>query len=426
MQFYWNEFDIYILVCGVLHSHMNVIIIFFLFAISDAQRIMQLRNSDPDITPMPRSNVALAPDPLDINSCYLFGGNYLNYAAQNNTFYDDLWKFTLDYSGSSNYTWEEVLHVGELPSTRSFACLSGIQLQQYASTPLLALFGGSTFNLNSGTNTPKSDHFYIYNTFTGVWANLTSDALGDGLTPRTGAACATVLSKLFVYGGVDGSGTILNEMWVYDLTNNIFVQKGSPSAPARWLASMSPISTFRSVSVIVHGGVTKYPLIVNLNLNITQSDILGDTLEFNTYYDNWTIVSTSDNVFPKRIGSVVSSSSVTNKIYQFGGDILNSTNFNTSVPHFDPTNFNISYTDCPSNQIGYTVGQMWTYSNDVRFWRNVTMTAIGANLNTNYVTPVANGAMAFLGSSVYIFGGIIVQCPFVNVINNVDVSRISL
>lgn len=402
------------------------LVFYFFIAVSYGQQFMQLSNNNVDITPMPRSNMAIASDPLDINAFYLFGGNYLNIVNENNTFYGDLWRFSLDFSKSTTYTWEEVvpLIASDIPSPRSFACLNTIQLRYYSSPPLLALFGGSTFNITTGTNIPVSDHFYIYNVFTGVWSNLTTDASGDGLTPRTGCACAGFLNKLYVYGGVNSSGSVLNELWVYDLSNNVFTNKASPSASARWLANAASISIYRSAAIIFHGGVTKYPLIINNNLNITQSDILDDTLEYDIIAENWTVISTTDNVFPKRIRSAFASNPVTNEIIQFGGDVVNSTFLNTSLPQFNPFLHNISYTDCAVGQVGYTVGQIWTYKNEIKFWKNITVYASGANLNTNFVPPVANAGMTLLGSCLYIIGGIMVQCPLVNVINNINVTRV--
>jgi hypothetical protein len=131
---------------------------------------------------------------------------------------------------------------------------------------------------------------------------------------------------------------------------------------------------------------------------------------------------------PKRVLGSSIRNPLTNQIFYYGGLTPNTSLVNTtSYPVFNPNTFNISYTDCAVGQSGYTFSQMWSYTNDVATWRNqsiVAQTNVGVD-STQFVPPVANGYYLFVGQSAYVFGGIILQCPFVNNVYNTEVTRVN-
>jgi hypothetical protein len=372
---------------------------------------------------MPRDNFGMVPDPHDNTCAYLFGGNFANLTAQNLTFYNDFWKFCLTTQGSSKYTWNVVHTDIDTPSARSFHCMNILRYQN--TPPVISIFGGSTFSATTGVNTPVHDMFYIFRPDTGDVMNLTSSAVTGGISPRTGCACATYNWNLYIFGGVNSSGGVTNEMWLYDWSNGEFIQKTSMPDTGVWFAKSNFLSTWQNVWLFIQGGVTKYPVINNFVLNLTQSDISDKLWVYDRRYDNWTQEAVIENIFPKRMQAAMATT-ITNQLYMFGGNVLNNTHLNITIPHINASAIDANYTDCPSSFIGFTVPQLWTYNYQTRLWTNHTVTTLNQANFFQYIPAIANGELVWIGSMPHIFGGTIIQCPFVNAIPNIDVTRMVL
>jgi hypothetical protein len=368
-----------------------------------------------DDTPLPRENFALVQNPLETTSAFFFGGNVINATTGGVTFYNDLWVINLVTPGSLNYFWTERTTSGSQPSARSFSCL--IELQYATNPPLIALFGGSTFVTTSGGNTPVPDLFYFYGPFNNVWENGTADAISDGITPRTGMACATdpLGYGFFVFGGVDSGGNLLDEMWHYSLQTNTFVEKTNFPGTARWVSGIGTKLAYTHMFAIIHGGVSKYPVVINNALNLTQSDILNDTWIYDIGNDNYSQISTVDDIFPNRFGFSYLYNGLTGQFMVYGGNILNSTHLNTTVPTFNISSLNTSYTDCQPGKTGFTIGQLWTYDLNLQFWGNTTLEAQTSAYVDYYVPPTSNGNSVMIGTTYLTIGGVILQCPQINV-----------
>lgn len=399
-----------------------VLLVSFLGFCYGQVQFYQLINTGTD-TPMPRDNFGMVPDPHSNICAYLFGGNFANITGQNLTFYNDFWKFCLYSQGSTKFTWDLVHTSVDTPSARSFHCMNVLTYQNTA--PVILIFGGSTFSAINGSNTPVRDMFYAFRPDTGVVLNLTSSAVSGGISPRTGCACASFNSELYIFGGVNSSGSVLSEMWFYDWSNGIFTQKTSMPDTGVWLANTNFLYVWQNIWMYIQGGVTKYPIINDFVLNLTQSDISEKLWVYDRRFDNWTEEAVVDNIFPKRIQGAMTAT-ITNQLYMFGGNVLNNTHLNISISPINPPEFNLNYTNCPSSWLGFTVGQLWTYNLQTRIWTNHTVTPLLQAGDPQLIPPIANGKIVFIGAMPHIFGGTIMQCPFVNAIPNINVTRMAL
>lgn len=137
---------------------------------------------------------------IHIENCFfLFGGQ------EHDTFYNDLWKF---YVGLN--VWEEVKNYANAPSARSMHAASFVGFRMF-------LFGGK--------NTQFLGDLYEYNSFSDLWKVI---HLGGTNAPsaRAGACAEYFNQSILIYGG-EGERGLLNDLWKYDLKNNVYTQLAS-------------------------------------------------------------------------------------------------------------------------------------------------------------------------------------------------------
>lgn len=382
----------------------------------------QMKNTTEE-TPFPRENFVMVRDPSGSGfDALLWGGNTVNTTTFVNTFYNDLWLWEMSYAGSTAYTWHQVEQLGAIPTARSLACWSLVRYQ--ANFPVAVLAAGGTFSVLTNTISANSDTLYVYNSATGIWTNLTSVANLAGFTPRSGPCCASTDSRMFIFGGRDNTNSILNEMWEYDLGTGAMTSKTAGATP-RWLCNANMINVWQNRWMAVFGGVNSTTLLNNGYINITESDILNDMYQYNPRNDNWTLVALNNAMFPKRARPMSFVSTLTNQIYSVGGQLINNSFINSTIPVFNPNIFNISYTNCPTGAQGFTLAQVWAYKNPTKIWRNQTVNAITQGYAPDqFIPPVVNAYVLYIGQAAYLFGGIMLQCPYINILYNIDVTRI--
>jgi hypothetical protein len=384
-----------------------------------------LYNTNDTITPFPRQNFALAIDPFAMNACFLFGGDFYDFDSTNATFYNDVWSFKLLYSGGNKYVWREVTEVtGDIPSERAFPCFDTVTITN--TQPYVVLFGGSVVDITTGDQTVNDDFAYLFDPYTFNWINITDDAISDGLTKRTGSACAANQNALYIYGGIDGSNTILNELWIYNLTDNAWSSLTPLPAEARWNARMAGIIIDAELYLFLFGGINVFPVVENASLIINESNILHDLWKYDVYNDTWvnSTVALTSNYVPRRIGFEVFPSYSLETFWIFGGNILNDSYSDVPVIPLNTTLYDLNTTACSASQKGFTVPQLWKYDNRVTTWFNETLETVFTPYNNTFVPPLANHRGIRLSNFLYLFGGIIQQCPLTNGIWNTNVSRI--
>ncbi|MCK6630235.1 MAG: PKD domain-containing protein [Anaerolineae bacterium] len=198
----------------------------------------------PTATPTARYGAAMAYDSIR-GVMILFGGAAADDLALNQT-----WRYT-------NTVWNLVTIGGTVPASRTYAAMTaGANGQLY-------LFGG-----NNGT-THYNDLWRYDN---GTWTNLAS-----GPPARTLAALAydAANNRLLLFGGRMGVGTLLNDLWAFNLGTLTWSQLTPTSSPP---ARMGHMLTYHAAtnSVVLVGGIG------------SGHTLLGDTWHY--YQNAWTVV----------------------------------------------------------------------------------------------------------------------------------------
>jgi len=198
----------------------------------------------PTATPTARYGAAMAYDSVR-GVMILFGGAAADDLALNQT-----WRYT-------NTVWNLVTIGGTVPASRTYAAMTaGANGQLY-------LFGG-----NNGT-THYNDLWRYDN---GTWTNLAS-----GPPARTLAALAydSANNRLLLFGGRMGVGTLLNDLWAFNLGTSTWSQLSPSSSPP---ARMGHTLTYNpaTTSMILVGG------------SGSGNTLLGDTWHYSQ--NSWTQV----------------------------------------------------------------------------------------------------------------------------------------
>jgi hypothetical protein len=362
--------------------------------------------------PLPRENFAITINPFEHNSIFLFGGNFYDIGTTNVTFYNDLWNFQMVNTNGLTYYWELLNTTGDQPTPRSFHCLQTIGIDN--EIPFILLIGGSEANIQNGNQTINNDFFYILDPQTLNWINMTSDAITDGFTKRSGSTCTAIQKIVYVYGGVDSNNNILNDLWIYNLTSTKWTFINMFPGEARWDAQFGLATINRGMYLFLFGGVNAFPIFQNGSLNITFNNILHDIWQFNTYNQTWTNISVGilDNYTPRRVGVQVFNSFTFNKFFQYGGNILNNTLSDNTIPPLNTTRYGLNSTACTGTQNGYTVPQMWSFDKRTSSWKNETLTLSYTPFNNTFIPPIANYKGLRIGNALIIMGGVISKYYF--------------
>ncbi|MEO9533516.1 MAG: T9SS type A sorting domain-containing protein [Crocinitomicaceae bacterium] len=86
------------------------------------------------------------------------------------------------------------------------------------------------FGMGNHAGFSESNIFYGYNTRNGEWV----DVPAFPGTPRQYATVQTINEKAFIVGGVDAANNPLNEVWEFDMADQVWSQKNNANFDARW------------------------------------------------------------------------------------------------------------------------------------------------------------------------------------------------
>ncbi len=132
------------------------------------------------------------------------------------------------------------------------------------STDKLLFFGGRDGSGNcDGSGNSRCNGTWIYDLSDNTWTQGTT---AIGLTARGGSALATVYGddKIILFGGSDGSGNCdgsgsnsCNGTWIYDLSDNIWTNMAPSTSPgARYAHAMSVI--YSEDKILLFGGIDSW------------------------------------------------------------------------------------------------------------------------------------------------------------------------
>ncbi|HET7867348.1 MAG TPA: kelch repeat-containing protein [Burkholderiaceae bacterium] len=162
---------------------------------------------------------------------FLFGGVKDDFAAFQNTFFNDLYRYDVRAN-----TWVPLAPAGALPPARAFAAGVAVPLRRW-----VVVFGGSRYEPDFSGFTAYDD-LWAYDLGTRAWRQLRS--VTPGPVGRSGPAMWLAGDQLFVFGGIDAGFQPLNDLWRYDLLLRAWTQlipngaAGSP--PPRHVAAVAP------------------------------------------------------------------------------------------------------------------------------------------------------------------------------------------
>ena len=130
---------------------------------------------------------------------YLFGG-CVDAPGQRLTFSNELWSYDFAHD-----KWEAVQCGGEAPCPRALACSAAIEDRMY-------VFGG--YDITSEGQFRCYNGMYVLDTTRRMWSSM--PARGDMPTPRAGACMCTRGSKIYMFGGSQGSEVFFKDLYVFD------------------------------------------------------------------------------------------------------------------------------------------------------------------------------------------------------------------
>lgn len=184
---------------------------------------------------------------------------------------DDTWTYTL-----GNNTWTP-LAPAERPLARDDFVMSPVHR-----TDKVVLFGGETYTYENDT--------WIFNATQGQWYRHYP---ANSPSARVKSSSATVYNddKMVIFGGWDGT-SILNDTWVYDVSDNQWSKRSPPvSPPARDTATLAAVPGYDKM--VLYGGKS-------------GSFIFNDTWVYSFGDDRWTEMFPPTNPGPNYGNTMVS------------------------------------------------------------------------------------------------------------------------
>jgi N-acetylneuraminic acid mutarotase len=230
---------------------------------------------------------------------YVFGGGRDDFATGQSTFYNDLHRLDVDRN-----RWSRLSPSGQLPPARAFAAGAADPASHR-----IFVFGGSTF-APSGADFQPFDDLWAYSVTPNRWARLVSSTPGP--SARSGATMWVVGERLYVFGGIDATFTVHNDLWAYDLRRSAWAQVPVTGAvpPARHVAQAGTVAPFGRLTV--YGGESIDPEVGFV--------LLGDTWEFDLVRQRWREVTpAAANIWPAR--NYGAAAILGRALYLQGGDV---------------------------------------------------------------------------------------------------------
>lgn len=233
---------------------------------------------------------------------YVFGGVFDSLTAPQHVPYNDLYRFD-----TRSDRWTRLQPQGPVPPPRAFAASVA-----HAASQRIFVFGG-------GVNT---DPFYAdFSVYDDLWAYSTRGNTWTQIQPRTPGpsgrsrpAVWMVGNRMYLFGGINGFFSTLNDLWVYNVESRRWTElipdgaAGSP--PPRHEAAYG--TGAQGGRLILYGGET---------LGQFGFETLADTWEYDIVCNRW-INRTPEapfNVDPAR--NLVAAGVLKGDLYIHGGDL---------------------------------------------------------------------------------------------------------
>ena len=221
------------------------------------------QNMTTSVRPPSRSLMGMAYDALN-DRTVIFGG-----WTSNNV--DETWGYDLN---TNTWVWMNPPFQGRYQHALAYDWNSNLAI----------MFGGDT-----GSST--LDETWAYDIAQNKWTCMAPFGLGPGSLKGHAMAYDAAQKKVVLFGGLNKSGIIKGDTWVYDTGANKWVQKYPSTIPTqRWGAAMT--YNFKKKMVAIFGGHD-------------GTSFLDDTWEYNMTANYWTLASGGSRPTPRMHASFV-------------------------------------------------------------------------------------------------------------------------
>lgn len=233
---------------------------------------------------------------------YVFGGVFDSLTAPEHVPYNDLHRFD-----TKTDRWTRVQPQGAVPPPRAFAASAA-----HPGSNRIFVFGGG-FNTDPFySDFSVYDDLWAYSVRGNSWSQI--QPVNAGPSGRSRPAVWMVGNRLYVFGGINGFFSTLNDLWVYNVESQRWTElipdgaAGSP--PPRHEAAYG--TGAQGGRLILYGGET---------LGEFGFETLGDTWEYDISCNRWVnrTPAPAFNVDPAR--NLVAAGVLKGDLYIHGGDV---------------------------------------------------------------------------------------------------------
>ncbi|RKO87023.1 hypothetical protein BDK51DRAFT_53269 [Blyttiomyces helicus] len=174
-------------------------------------------------------------------TAYIFGGS-----DQNSVFYNSVYSFPINGSASPIQVQPQGTLLG--PGPRYSHCGAAVGSQE------ILVYGG--YGGASQSSLKTYNDTYLFNPTASAWSSYPTD---PGMGGRTGTACTSVNSNVYLFGGVGPSNNDHNDLWMFDGVAKIWKEvnvSGNPPSIRSYASMTSVGSSWLVVTGGEHAGVS--------------------------------------------------------------------------------------------------------------------------------------------------------------------------
>jgi len=230
---------------------------------------------------------------------YVFGGSRDDVVNGDVAIYDDLHRFD-----TVTRRWDVLTPVGASPPPRVFAASVA-----HRPSRRMLVFGGAFFGPFFSDFAPYGD-LWAYDVDDNAWTELHPSNAGPA--PRSRPSAWMIDDQLYIFGGIDQSFQVQNDLWVFDLGSNAWTQLIGPGAAGSPPPRHEAAAGHRGGRLVIYGGEAIDEL--------GQFQVLADTWEYALSSGTWTDVTPApahDITPPRNYGTAVT---IGDGMYLQGGD----------------------------------------------------------------------------------------------------------
>lgn len=233
---------------------------------------------------------------------YLFSGVFDSIAANPHVCYNDLYRFD-----TKSDQWIRLTPAGPVPPARAYAASAS-----HPASERVFVFGGAFYSSPFYADFSVLNDLWAYDAKRNNWAQI--NASNPGPSGRSRPAAWMVDNKLYIFGGINAYFATLNDLWVYSLESNLWVElipHGAVGSPPSRHEAMSG-TRVQNGKLLIYGGEQ-----VDADFNFLT---LNDTWAYSLANNSWQNLTPAApfNVDPPR--NLAGAGVLEGSLYIQGGD----------------------------------------------------------------------------------------------------------